>query len=85
VKVTDAPPVDGSLPACIVPPWARTRSRARRSSQPGSHQLRAPSTSIVAGTSTIRTTVASTRITVARPRPAGLRNTASLSTKAPNR
>ena len=33
----------------------------------GSHQLRSPSSCITAGTSTIRTTVASTRIAVARP------------------
>ena len=55
-----------------------------RSSHRGSHQLRSPSSSIVAGTSTMRTTVASTNTAVARPMPASLRNTASSITKAPN-
>ena len=39
---------------------------------------------MVAGTSTMRTMVASTRIAVASPRPITLRNTSSPSTKARN-
>ena len=59
----------------------RRLERARgitRSSQRGSHQLRSPSSCITAGTSTIRTIVASTRIAVARPTPISLRNTSGL-------
>ena len=40
-----------------------------RSSHFGSHQLASPSSSIVAGTSTIRTIVASTKIATANPKP----------------
>ena len=40
-----------------------------RSSHPGSHQLALPISAMVAGTSTIRMTVASTAMAVARPSP----------------
>ncbi len=59
-------------------------SGSARSSQRGSHQLRSPSSCITAGTSTIRTTVASTRMAVANPIPISLRNTSELSAKAAN-
>ena len=52
-----------------------------RSSQPGIHQLASPSSFIVAGTSTIRTMVASTKMAVARPRPNILIAGSSPSTK----
>ena len=54
---------------------------SRRSSHPGSHQLRSPSSSIVAGTSTIRTTVASMKIAAASPMPNILPKTSLPSTK----
>ena len=57
---------------------------SRRASPAGNHQLASPSSSIVAGTSTIRTSVASTNIAVARPMPNILRNTWSPSTNEPN-
>ena len=47
---------------------ARTRG-SRRSSQRGSHQLRSPSIAMVAGTRTIRTSVASSTIATAMPTP----------------
>src|SRR5690606_24899445 len=50
--------------------WPSTsRSGRMRSSHRGSHQLRSPSSSMVAGTSSIRTMVASSRIAAARPVP----------------
>ena len=52
-----------------------------RSSQRGSHQLRSPSSCITAGTSTIRTTVASTRTAVASPTPISFSDTSELSAK----
>ena len=60
----------------------RRRAGRRRSSHRGSHQLRSPSSSMVAGTSTMRTMVASTKIAVAMPIPISLRNTWSPGTKA---
>jgi hypothetical protein len=59
-------------------------SGSSRSSHPGSHQLRSPSSFIVAGTSTIRTTVASSSTAVANPTPNILTIGSSPSTKAPN-
>src|SRR5918995_2632507 len=53
-----------------------------RSSHPGIHQFARPMSCITAGTSTIRTTVASTRIAVAIPTPISLRKTSVLKTKA---
>src|SRR5919204_503855 len=53
-----------------------------RSSQPGIHQLARPSSCMSAGTSTMRTTVASTRIAVAIPIPSSLRKISPLVTKA---
>ena len=50
----------------------------------GSHQLRSPSSSIVAGTSTILTRVASMRMAAARPRPNILAKTSSPRTKDRN-
>jgi len=46
--------------------------------------LRSPSSCITAGTSTIRTIVASTRIAVANPSPMSLRKTSGLRANAPN-
>ena len=54
-----------------------------RSSQRGSHQFRSPSSSIVAGTSSIRTMVASSRIAVARPVPISLSTRSFSSRKLP--
>src|SRR3954447_21456755 len=53
-----------------------------RSSQLGSHQLALPSRAIVAGTSTMRTRVASTRIAVASPSPSIFSDGTGLATNA---
>ena len=50
----------------------------------GSHQLRSPSSSIVAGTSTMRTIVASTSTATASPRPNSFSDRSSPSTNAEN-
>ena len=55
-----------------------------RSSHLGSHQLRSPSSSIVAGTSTMRTIVASMSTAIAKPRPNIFSDRSSPRTKAPN-
>jgi hypothetical protein len=55
-----------------------------RSSQRGIHQFARPISCITAGTSTIRTTVASTKIAVAMPTPMSLRKVSGLRTKAMN-
>ena len=55
-------------------PSTCTRGRSR-SSQAGSHQFARPSSCITAGTSSIRTTVASMRIAAAMPTPITLRKT----------
>ena len=79
-------PADAALPpadaqaACGV----GSGSGSTRSSQRGIHQLRSPSSCITAGTSTIRTIVASIRIAAAMPMPISFRNTSGLSAKAPN-
>lgn len=52
-----------------------------RSSQVGNHQLASPSSSIVAGTSTMRTMVASMKTAMARPSPKVLMIGSSPSTK----
>ena len=52
--------------------------------QRGSHQLRSPSSSIVAGTRTIRTSVASMSTATASPRPISLSDRTSATTKLPN-
>jgi len=62
---------------------ARSRGSSR-SSQPGSHQLRSPSSSIVAGTSTSRTSVASSSTATASPRPKIFSDRVEPSTNAPN-
>jgi len=54
------------------------------SSHFGNHQLASPSSSMVAGTRIMRTSVASTRTAVARPMPNTLRMRRSPSTKLPN-
>ena len=73
------PPADAQA-ACGV----GSGSGSTRSSQRGIHQLRSPSSCITAGTSTIRTIVASIRIAAAMPMPISFRNTSGLSAKAPN-
>src|SRR4051812_29057732 len=52
-------------------PWS---SRGSHSSQRGRYQFQSPSSFIVAGSNTTRTTVASTSIATARPTPNSLRN-----------
>ena len=65
--------------------WPSTSIFGRiRSSQRGSHQLRSPSSSIVAGTSTMRTIVASMMTAMPRPSPNSFSCRSSASTKAPN-
>ena len=53
-----------------------------RSSHLGIHQLRSPSSCITAGTSTIRTSVASRKIAEASPMPNSLRKTSGAARKA---
>ncbi len=55
-----------------------------RFSQRGSHQFARPSSSMVAGTSTMRTSVASMSTATARPRPMSLMARSSATTKLPN-
>jgi len=55
---------------------------SRRSSHPGSHQFQSPRSFIVAGTSTMRTIVASMSTATASPRPNILIMGSSPSTKA---
>ena len=57
---------------------------SRRSSQAGSHQFHLPSSVIVAGTRTIRTTVASRTIATAMPKPSCL-TTVSASVAKPRK
>ena len=58
--------------------------RGSHSSIFGNHQLRSPSSSIVAGTSTRRTTVASMNTANASPKPISFSTRRSESTKLPN-
>src|SRR6266508_2492384 len=57
---------------------------SRRSSQRGSHQFARPSSAMIAGTTTIRTIVASSRIAVDSPRPVILTSGDGLATKLRN-
>jgi Major Facilitator Superfamily len=62
--------------------YAGSSRGSARSSQRGIHQFAPPRSCITAGTRTMRTTVASTRIAVAMPIPRSLRKTSSATTKA---
>src|SRR5207344_2433316 len=67
-----------------VPGRSMLRRGSTRSSHRGSHQLRSPSSSMVAGTRTSRTSVASMSTATANPRPISLIARTSATTKLPN-
>src|SRR5215208_1277963 len=66
-----------------MPAWTSSRGRIF-SSQCGIHQLRSPSSCMTAGTSTIRTSVASRKIADVRPMPNSFRETSGAARNARN-
>ena len=62
----------------------RSASGGSGRARPGIHQLRSPRSSIVAGTSSMRTTVASSRTASARPSPNSFPTRSSSNTNEPN-